>query len=249
MRDHSEESVLPRFYASTLPEPSASQAIECELDPEEARHAFKALRLEHDSPLELVDGRGHLSRGRVLEVSRKRVVVRVESTVWVEPVMPVITVATAVPKGSRAEDLIDMLVQTGAGRWVPLETDRAVVHPDERRRERWERRALAGLKQSRRLHGLEIGEVQRSDDLAGWTDALRLLADTRQDAEETATKVSDSIAVAIGPEGGWSARERELLLDAGWLPWSMGAHVMRVETAAAAASAMLGYLNRPLRGT
>ncbi|QDU72677.1 RsmE family RNA methyltransferase [Mucisphaera calidilacus] len=237
------DHALPRFYAPSLPTPNHADPVEIELDPEEARHAVKARRLQPGSPVELIDGLGHRSLAAILHADGRRVTARIEQTLTHPEPSPRITVASALPKGSRTEDLIDMLVQTGASAWVPLDTEHAVVRPDERRRSRWERRALAGLKQSRRLHRLEIKRVTHPDDLAGWTQPVRLLADAAHGVHKTAKTHAQEIAVAIGPEGGWSQRERSLLLDAGWLSWSLGDSVMRVETAAAVASALLRYLN------
>ncbi|MEQ9453802.1 MAG: RsmE family RNA methyltransferase [Phycisphaeraceae bacterium] len=238
----------PRFYAQALPASNIDQDVLLDLDPEEARHATRALRLEHNSPIELVDGSGRIARGRLQFVGKKAVSVVIESVVVAPAPRPLITIASAIPKGSRAEDLIDLLVQTGADRLVPLDAERSVVHPGVGRSDRWHRRALAGLKQSRRVHGMGIDSPARPADLVSWSQPLRLFADTQPKVEagiDASMQKAAEVAVAIGPEGGWSDAERVMLLDAGWQPWSLGATVMRVETAAATACAVIRYLTRP----
>jgi 16S rRNA (uracil1498-N3)-methyltransferase len=50
---------------------------------------------------------------------------------------------------------------------------------------------------------------------------------------------SDSVALLVGPEGGWTDREREQIASAGWRPVSLGAEILRAETAAIAALAIV----------
>jgi 16S rRNA (uracil1498-N3)-methyltransferase len=53
------------------------------------------------------------------------------------------------------------------------------------------------------------------------------------------------VLVLVGPEGGWTGREREAACHAGFEPWRLGPHVMRIETAAAAAAAILRHAAMP----
>ncbi|WP_428387385.1 RsmE family RNA methyltransferase [Mucisphaera sp.] len=237
-----------RFYAHALPKPNADHRLPLEitLDPEESRHARRALRLQPGDRIELIDGSGTLATATLTDTSQHEVTARIDKVIDVQKSAPSICIASAVPKGPRVEAMIDQLVQVGADSWTPLTTEHAVVQPTAKPRPRHERRALAALKQSRRTHALAIHAPATTADLCHWTQPLRLLADTT-DAEPgptsaDLTRMAD-IAVAIGPEAGWSDRERQQLIDAGWQPWSLGPHVMRIETAAPAAAAILRYLS------
>jgi 16S rRNA (uracil1498-N3)-methyltransferase len=114
-----------------------------------------------------------------------------------------------------------------------------------KRRERWERIALEASQQARRAQLPCIEPAVRLVPALQVNATVRLLLDENPDAlpildalppERRAT---DTIALLTGPEGGWTDEEREQATTAKWLPCSLGHTVLRAETAAIAALAVI----------
>jgi 16S rRNA (uracil1498-N3)-methyltransferase len=118
---------------------------------------------------------------------------------------------------------------------VPLESDRAVLHPGDGRLERWRRIAIEAAEQCGRA-------VVPTFEATPPRAALVLVADpgaasTPHEALSRAPGAFDSVAIYIGPEGGWTEAERAAHGTAGQLV-SLGPRTLRVETAALVALAL-----------
>ena len=209
----------------------------CRLDAEESRHARKVLRLAAGAAVELFDGEGRLAEAVIESVAPSGVDCRVTAVRRVTPAGPWLTLATAVPKGPRAVEMVNQLAQLGVNRWVPLACDRSVVEPAKtassaprkRRRSRgtdeatptgrggqlarYERAALAAAKQSGRPTLMQIGEpATPASVLADPFDLTLLLHPETPEAGPHPT-----------PSGGndlpWREAQRVLLLvgpEGGW---------------------------------
>jgi 16S rRNA (uracil1498-N3)-methyltransferase len=217
---------------------------------EELPHALRVLRLTVGDRLVGLDGAGRSWPLVVTRATRREldVVADGEPTEVPAPgtpgaALPSIEVAVALPKPSRAEALVERLTQLGVDRITPLVTERTTTKGAAPKRAKLERVALEACKQCARAWFPTIGEPV---PLARWLEALdapathldasggtRLLdwADGRTGAER--------VAVLVGPEGGWSDDEREALHRAGVGATWLAPHVLRTETAAEAAAAVL----------
>ena len=144
---------------------------------------------------------------------------------------PPITVAFALTKGDKPELVVQKLTELGVDRIVPFRAARSVVRWDDDRAathiERWRVIARAALEQS---HGCWLPEVAEVADV----DALAAAGAVRLDREGAPPSLARSV-VAVGPEGGWDAAERERLPDA----VTLGPLVLRAETAALTAGTTL----------
>lgn len=164
-------------------------------------------------------------------------------------------VATAVPKGERADWLVEKLAELGVRKWVPLDTARAVVVPKgEGKRARWERIAQEAARQSHSPGVMEIGELTRLDAFSVEVSALGGLAwfgSTGEgavpalQAHSQGSPAGTPAWVLIGPEGGWTPEEEAALVAAGMSRVTFGATVLRVETAAIVAATLAGATLRP----
>jgi 16S rRNA (uracil1498-N3)-methyltransferase len=219
------------------------------LDADQSAHARQSLRLSVGDAVELYDGRGGLADGRI-SVCGREVAVAVEARRTAPRLRPAIDLAAAIPKGPRADALVDAASQAGADRLIPLITEWSVVDPGPKKLERFARIAAESSKQCGRawLMGVEKS-VKLAELLPRADQGLKLLADlqpvhfepTAADLARSMTLV-DRVLIVIGPEGGFSPREREEAAAAGCTPWRFGPHVMRVETAATVAVGLLRQL-------
>ncbi|MHB1584209.1 MAG: RsmE family RNA methyltransferase [Acidimicrobiales bacterium] len=203
------------------------------LEPADERHLSRSLRLRDGEPVVASDGSGGW-RGCRFRVARRGdgdAALEPDGPVRREPAPPFdLTVAFAPVKGDRPEWVVQKLTELGVDRLVPLLADRSVVRwSGERGRvavERLRRVAREAAAQSRRV---------RLPEVAAPT-ALAMLAERPALADLGGAPPAPGVhAVAVGPEGGWSDRERGMGLPT----LGLGPRVLRAETAAVAAGVLL----------
>ena len=215
------------------------------LPPEEAVHAARVLRLRAGAAVRLIDGRGLRADAEVVAAERGAVRVRVGERERPDPPRPRVRLLAAPPKGERAEAMVDQLAQLGVASWTPLLTERGGGDGSPNRRRRWGRAAAEAAKQCGRADFLSVEPaasaaetVQRIPPDAG---RLLVVADPAGRRPLLPAGVEEVVAL-VGPEGGFTDAEREELLAAGAVPWGLGPHVLRIETAAVAVAAVVRAL-------
>ena len=157
-----------------------------------------------------------------------------------------ITVACAIPKKVKMDDIVDKLTQLGVQRIIPLQTERVIVRLDKQKKaqrlSRWQKIALSASKQSQRSKLPIIDPITGFKDavLAGSGFDLKLiptLGGRRESLKEVFSGFSgkiEKVMLLIGPEGDFTPGEVALAKEAGFLPVSLGLQVLRVDTAAIA---------------
>jgi 16S rRNA (uracil1498-N3)-methyltransferase len=236
------------------------------LDATQSHHLRDVLRLKIGSSVELFDDTGLSGLGVVTSVDSAAVSVRVDEIHSAEAGGELI-VASAVPKGDRADWMIEKLSELGVNRFIPLQTDRSVVHPTGRGKlDRWNRIATESAKQSRRAGVMRIEELTLLEAAlrhfsgvgisptldqitnVGGTPAPRACAwhlSTLDDAVPMRNAIgepADRLTLFIGPEGGWSDQELLRFVECGLTGVRLTATILRVETAAIAAAAIAATL-------
>ncbi len=217
-----------------------------ELHGEEARHLARVLRA---APGQLYEISDHTSAylAEIVESRPDRVVFRI-----VEPLssvnLPVcMDLYAALIKFDRFEWMVEKATELGVSRIVPVEaarSEKGLLQASEKRSERWVRIAREAGQQSRRLQAPQILPAAR------FSAGLALDADCRLFLEEAEAPpllrtLQESggavgrIALLVGPEGGWTDEERAAARNAGWHPVSLSPLILRAETAAAAALAIV----------
>jgi 16S rRNA (uracil1498-N3)-methyltransferase len=219
-----------RFYLNSPLAPG-----EVVLSGPEAHHLATVLRARPGDAVCLFNGDGAEYPAVVTAVVKKRVVVRVEGRLTPDrEVGHRLEVAAPLPKGDRGDFLIEKLTELGATHYVPLRTRRSVVHPREAKLERLERAVIEASKQCGR------NVLLRIEPPADWEEygrrptlpARRWLAHFGGGA--WAGQATGDVALAVGPEGGFTDEEVERARAAGWGIVCLGPRVLRVETAALA---------------
>jgi 16S rRNA (uracil1498-N3)-methyltransferase len=220
------------------------------LEPSEAHHARDVLRLTDGAPVEVFDDSGAVGRG-VLILSGMQAFVRVEADGLVPRQAGGVSlvIAAAVPKGDRADWMVEKLSELGVTEFLPLAAARSVVLPEGRgKRDRWVRIAIEAAKQSRRVGVMRIAELTRVEDAIARAAGAGWFLSTE---EPHATPIADAfsrrpqgqcLTAFIGPEGGWTVQERERFAAAGATPVRLTSTVLRVETAAVTAAAVVACL-------
>jgi 16S rRNA (uracil1498-N3)-methyltransferase len=216
-----------------------------ELRGDEARHLTRVLRVEPGQKFEISDNR-HAYLAEIVEARGERVAFRVlEELPDIAPPLCV-TLCASLIKFDRFEWIVEKATELGVESILPVETarcEKGLFDASRKRQERWVRIARESSQQSRRVTAPEILPAVRFDK------ALTVEADYRYFLdEETAPPFLKSLpaerramaraALLLGPEGGWTDQEREAAAN-GWLRVSLGPQVLRAETAATAALAVL----------
>lgn len=206
-----------------------------ELD-ESEQHHLRVRRVEAGEFVEVRDGRGLVGRGKLAR-SGKAWSVEIEATETMpEPAALVIGVGAG--DRDRFGWLVEKAAELGVTRIVPLETERTAGVASKLRdeqRERLQRRAFDAVKQSGAAWAPLIEAAISLEAFAGQGAGARWLADPNG-AVPPVTLDGAPVTIAIGPEGGFSERERELLTTSGFTPVTFGPHILRFETAAVAAA-------------
>ena len=226
-----------------------------ELTGDDAQHLTRVLRVEAGQRYEISDNRSvYLAE---VETARKAHVVfqTIEKIETAAPPVHMILCA-ALFKFDHFEWMIEKATELGVARIVPVittRTERGLDKAAHKRLERWRRIALEASQQARRAHLPDIEEA------APWKEALSISADVRCVLEENpgarplasafpeVRASADRVALLVGPEGGWTEIERAGFPEAGWTPVSLGPTILRAETAAIAALAIVGaaWLAKP----
>ena len=221
------------------------------LTKEQQHYLREVLRLPDGAELEIFDGRGASFRatlqGESLHVGEK-LATRAGG-------LDVVLVQ-ALAKGEKMDLVVQKATELGAARIVPLLSERATVRLDKQRGEskrlRWQRIAQEAARQCGRA------DVPRVEAPWQWDAVLALLRDDPQrrglllDPEEKTLRLGQAVVgaerflLAVGPEGGFSAQERQTALRGGLVAAGLGPRVLRTETAGLAALAVILHVHGEL---
>jgi len=218
---------------------------------EDARHLARVLRAEAGQQYEVSDGAG-VYLAEIAAVEKERVIFRVIEALDT-PQAPVrLTLCPALIKFDRFEWLVEKATELGVAGIVPVDAARSETGLSEaarKRAARWRRIAHESSQQARRLGPPEIaGPVSLGVSLELGM-GLRYFLDEKPGARPLLAAIpphadrrsADRVLLLTGPEGGWTDAERSAATAAGWTPVSLGPLILRAETAAIAAAAIVSH--------
>lgn len=213
-------------------------------------HLHRVLRLAVGEDVLLLDGRGGFYRCRLTTSEPRGATVRVLER-WSEPesALP-IHLIQSLPKADKLELVLQKGTELGITTFSPVLTERGVCHPADtqqiKRHQRWTKIVREAARQSRRPvlpHLHEIRPLKRA--LAQCTDSLRLVLweeESRALDKVLPENAPASVAILVGPEGGFSGHEVELARQFGFQPVRVGPRILRSETAGFAVASILQYI-------
>jgi len=230
-----------RWIADTFTDTTAS------LTGDQAAHLARVLRAEPGQIFDVV-ANGFLHRAEITSVSEREVVFALHEELEAEAALPV-HLLLAVFKFDHLEWGIEKATELGAARITPVlarRTEKHLAQAAAKRVERWRRIVREAAQQSRRSDVPEVDDPQTLKAALQSVSAVTklLLAETEQENTIAAAlgEASQSIALAIGPEGGWTAEEMQLFTEHGWKHVTLGPRILRAETAAIAGLAICSAL-------
>jgi 16S rRNA (uracil1498-N3)-methyltransferase len=209
-----------------------------------AEHLSRVLRARIGQEFDIV-AEGEIRRGRVSGVGKNRVDFELGDAVLAAATLPIV-LALSIFKFDRMEWAIEKCTELGAARIVPVIAHRTEPHlaaASAKRVERWRRIARQAAEQSRRASTPEISlpvGVKEAGALPGGNRIVLAEVEEQVMLKEALQRHSaDNIVLAFGPEGGWTDSELQSFGDAGWTWASLGSTILRAETAAIAALAVV----------
>ncbi|GCL64574.1 16S rRNA (uracil(1498)-N(3))-methyltransferase [Pseudaquabacterium pictum] len=228
-----------------------------------SRHV-QVLRLQPGDAITLFDGQGGQWQAEVLAMGRKDVTARLLAHQPLERELHTpVTLALGMPANERMDALVEKATELGVATIVPLVCERSVLRlageRAERRSAHWQAIAVAACEQSGRNR---VPQVLPPQPLRAWlagqplslpaslpAEGLRLVLsladDTQPLRQRLAAHGGGPVSLLSGPEGGLSPAELAAAAAAGHLPTTLGARVLRADTAPLAALAVIAALESP----
>ena len=209
-----------------------------------AQHLVRVLRVRIGDEFDVSAG-DVLYRGRVSLIEPERVEFSLGEILSSSSV-PDVTLLLAIFKFDRMEWAIEKATELGVARLIPLaarRSDRNLVKAAGKRVERWRRIVLQATEQSRRTVPPSVEDPLAFSEIRIEAPTRILLAESEdkillKDAIAPTSPLS-TLALAVGPEGGWTNEEQSQFQDSGWIAASLGNTILRAETAAIAALAVV----------
>lgn len=237
---------MHRFYCLSQNINGDQATIE---DKEQLHHACDVLRLKKNGQVIIFDEKGNEYTSLIREITNKMMVLEIKNKRLPTISKIKITVACAIPKKSKFDDIVDKLTQLGAERIVPLLTQRVIVKWDKPKmalqQKRWEKIAFCASQQSQRSVLPIIEPIKNIREVLSASEVFDLklipaLIGRRKSLKEIFAQFKPkNILVLIGPEGDFTPGEVELAVKAGCIPVSLGELVLRVDMAAIAVASFI----------
>jgi 16S rRNA (uracil1498-N3)-methyltransferase len=211
----------------------------------EAHHLTTVRRFSPGDRITLFNGDGNEYAAEIIAVGKKSASLNILSVSPVDRELPFpLVIASALPKGDRADYLIEKITELGVTSFVPLITARSVVVPKQPVVEKFTRAVIEASKQCGRNRLMAIDLPRRWGELLDMTGpGSRIVLHPDPGAPRLTEAMGAGSTIAVGPEGGFSDEEVKQALAAGWRVAGLGGRVLRVETAAVAAAALVAISN------
>lgn len=204
------------------------------LTPEQQHYLKRVLRMGKGDRFVAMDGQGTSWLAEISETSA----IIIESLQLESELPTAITMITALPKGNGYEEIIRCCTELGATTFIPAIADRTLLKPSSHKIERWRKIATEASEQSERQIVPTILEP------VNFIDAIKTVVDSETDCYICVTRrdvphvqnclhrsETKKIAIATGPEGGWTEAEIESSIESGFQAVSLGRRILRAVTA------------------
>jgi 16S rRNA (uracil1498-N3)-methyltransferase len=210
---------------------------------EHGDHLVRVLRARVGQEFDIVAGEA-VRRGRITSLTADRVEFELSEEIAAAGLVE-ISLVLSIFKFDRMEWAIEKCTELGVARIVPMiarRTDSHLATASTNRAERWRRIARQAAEQSRRSNPPEIDSPIKLAEAVNLKASLRIvLAESEEQTllRDIVKPNTAEVLLAIGPEGGWTPDELQSFQQAGWTSASLGNTILRAETAAIAATAIV----------
>ncbi|MCC7632630.1 16S rRNA (uracil(1498)-N(3))-methyltransferase [Stenotrophomonas rhizophila] len=215
------------------------------LPEEAANHLVRVMRLREGDGCVLFNGDGHDYPATLVVVGKRDAQVRIDAALALDNESPLhITLLQGIARGEKMDLILQKATELGVAAIVPVNAERTEVKLDAARAEKrlahWNNVVVSACGQSGRARVPAVAAPQSLLEAARSmpADALKLTLDPLGAHRlSTLPAAPGGVVIAIGPEGGWSPRDRQALAEAGFQGLQLGPRILRTETAGLAAIA------------
>jgi 16S rRNA (uracil1498-N3)-methyltransferase len=220
--------------------PSQVTGQQIRLTDEQHHYLYRVLRLGQGDRFIAMNGRGNwwlAVLGNAAAELLEPIAAQTELAVSV-------TLLVALPKNGM-DDIVRQATELGVDRIQPVISDRTLLQPSAQKGDRWQRIAQEAAEQSeRQIVPIVCAPLPWQEALQTWNAPAAYLCEARGDyphlAQVLEAELHSSIVIATGTEGGWTEREIEQAIGAGYQPVSLGDRILRAVTAPLVALALIG---------
>lgn len=231
------------------------------LEPAESKHVAQVLRKKIGETIQLTCGDEKIYEGEIVSL-QERAEVRILSLKASPLRPPFLALGQSMLKNARMDWLIEKATELGVDEIYPFRSERTVIQLEseqekEKRRLRFEQIAISALKQSQRGSIPQIQPISTFQQMLHFPSEKTLRLFFTPHFQEQSIPLSRLVEqhlearywfFLIGPEGGFSGVEAEEALRAGFQPVCLGSSILRGETAALKAIAVLSFLKEEKKG-
>ena len=230
-----------RFFA----EPERCQDSHIDLDEYESQHLAQVLRTRVGEAVTVLNGHGGIFECEVEKIAKRSVKLAIRSKTQVAPLPYSLGLVQAIPKGKVMEWIVQKATELGAKQILPIITERTVVEIEKDsaagKVEKWRAIAIESIKQCGSPYLPNIGTPVNFAEALKQIGIGAIVASLHEGAREISDlTLKGQAQIWVGPEGDFSPREIQQLVEKGVLPVTLGPLVLRCDTAAVCALALAG---------
>ena len=215
-----------------------------QLPKDKAHHAFRVLKLQHETVRLVSHGTGWFAE--VYQEGGNGMARILSADTDLNELHTDITLCMALIRREKFELVLQKAAELGVKKIVPFESSRCVVKAKNEKTARWNAILLEACEQCKRTLVPECLAPVPIKDLSSFKSTVNLCAYENAGSQASFIHESlpaDSVTIVIGPEGGFSKEEVQLLSDAGFSPVTLGSRILRAETAAFYACSVIGEIS------
>ena len=215
-----------------------------QLPKDKAHHAFRVLKLQHETVRLVSHGTGWFAE--VYQEGGNGMARILSADPDLNELHTDITLCMALIRREKFELVLQKAAELGVKKIIPFESSRCVVKAKNEKTARWNAILLEACEQCKRTLVPECLAPVPIKDLSSFKSTVNLCAYENAGSQASFIHESlpaDSVTIVIGPEGGFSKEEVQLLSDAGFSPVTLGSRILRAETAAFYACSVIGEIS------
>jgi len=241
---------IPRIYSPNALENKTT----CELGEDHLKYLKQVMRLRPGDRVYVFDGFGREFDSAIKSFSTKTVSIELGEIVPVSAREIFVTLAQAIPKAKKMDTIVKSSAELGADKIIPFHAARSVGHVAEEKsfhkQVRWQKIAREAARSSHSAHITDVSKIMSFEEMLSLSspDSLNLVfweEESQKTIKDVLTDTSrgfvKNIFAVVGPEGGFSRDEIAKTKEAGFISVTLGRHILKVETAAAAIISIIQY--------
>ena len=226
--------------------PSQLQDQQITLTDQQQHYLYRVLRLQKGDKFIAMDGMGKWWLSQLNHTGAQ-----ILQQLIVESELPIsVTLMVALPKGNAFDEVVRCCTELGVSCIAPIISDRTLLKPSSQKFQRWRRIVQEAAEQSERTKVPQILEpVTFKNSIQSFTNSEKYICVARGDSPHLLQSLQNpletpkNIAIATGPEGGWTEQEITLALENGFQTVSLGRRILRAVTAPIAIMSLISALS------